>query len=81
MRKWLRDNTVLVAVFATQVVKRSQGTLSSLLNGPPEGLPSGTGREPWEKMKTFLTSPEEPQKLLDKNKIMKINIYFSLSFH
>ena len=66
LRKWLRDNTVSVAVFAKEVIKRSQGTLSSLLNGPPEALPSGAGREPWQKMKKFLTSPEEQQKLLDK---------------
>ena len=80
LRKWLRDNTVSVAVFAKEVIKRSQGTLSSLLNGPPEALPSGAGREPWEKMKKFLTSPEEQQKLLDK-KIIKGNIIFLMTFH
>lgn len=81
VRKWLRDNAVSVGVFAKEVVNRSQGTLSSLLNGPPEVLPSGTGREPWVKMKTFLTSPEERQKLLDK-KIMKGNVIsFKLIFH
>lgn len=61
------DNTVLVAVFAKEVINRSQGTLSSLLNGPPEAIPSGTGCKPWQKMKTFLTNSEEWQKLLDKN--------------
>ena len=74
IRKWLRDNSVSVAVFAKEVINRSQGTLSSLLNGPPNAIPSGAGREPWQKMKTFLTSPEERQKLLD-NKIMKGNIF------
>ena len=80
LRKWLRDNAVSVVVFAKEVINRSQGTLSSLLNGPPEALPSGTGRKPWQKMKKFLTSPEEQQKLLDK-KIMKGNIIFLMSFH
>lgn len=81
VRKCLRDNAVSVGVFAKEVVNQSQGTLSSLLNGPPEALPSGTGHEPWVKMKTFLTSPEERQKLLDK-KIMKGNVIsFKLIFH
>ena len=80
LRKWLRDNAVSVVVFAKEVINRSQGTLSSLLNGPPEALPSGTGRKLWQKMKKFLTSPEEQQKLLDK-KIMKGNIIFFMSFH
>ena len=47
LRKWLRDNTVSVAVFAKEVIKRSQGTLSSLLNGPPEALPSGASFRRW----------------------------------
>jgi len=64
----------LVAVFAKEVINRSQRTLSSLLNGLPNAIPSGAGREPWQKMKTFLTSPEERQKLLDK-KIMKGNLF------
>ncbi|KAL9978092.1 hypothetical protein ACROYT_G015573 [Oculina patagonica] len=65
VRKWLRDNTVSVAVFQKEVINRSQVPLSSLLNGSPDALPSGAGCEPWQKMKTFLTSPEERHKLLD----------------
>lgn len=48
VRKWLRDNVVSVAVFAKEVINQSQGTLSSLLNGPPDALPSGAGRELWQ---------------------------------
>ena len=80
LRKWLRDNAVSVAVFAKEVINRSQGTLSSLPNGLLEVLPSGAGRELWQKMKKFLISPEEQQKLLDE-KIIKGNIIFLMSFH
>ena len=79
VRKWLSDNAVSVAVFAKEVINLSQGTLSSLLNGPPEAFPSVAGREPWQKMKTFLTSPQERQKLSDI-KIMKDNIIFFTEF-
>ena len=79
VRKWLSDNAVSVAVFAKEVINLSQGTLSSLLNEPPEAFPSGAGREPWQKMKTFLTSPQERQKLSDI-KIMKDNIIFFTEF-
>ena len=46
-------------------------TVSSLLNNPPQSFPTGTGREPWESMKTFLSNPEEKAKLLDQLKARK----------
>lgn len=72
IRSWLRQNrTVSVAFFAKEIVKRSQGTVSSLLNNPPQSFPTGAGREPWESMKTFLSNPEEKAKLLDQLKASK----------
>lgn len=55
-----------VAFFANEIVKRSQGTLSTLLNRPPLTFPVGAGREPWEAMKKFLASEEDRKKLLEK---------------
>ena len=78
VRKWPWENTFPVAIFVQEVVFRSQGTLSSLLNTPPTVIPTGAGREPWEKMRTFLASPEEQQKLLDK-KNMKGKAFFRTS--
>jgi len=72
IRSWLRQNrTVLVPFFAKEIVKCSQGTMSSLLNNPPQSFPTGTGRELWELMKTFLSNPEEKAKLLDQLKASK----------
>ena len=78
VRKWLQENTFSVAIFAHEVVFRSQGTLSSLLNALPKVIPTGAGREPWEKMRTFLASPHKQQKLLDK-KNMKGKAFFITS--
>ena len=65
LRKWLR-----ITRFRLPFLQKKSSTdlkvLSSLLNGPLEALPSGAGRKAWQKMKKFLTSPEEQQKLLDK---------------
>ena len=55
-----------VAFFANEIVKRSQGTLSTLLNRPPPTFPVGAGREPWEAMKKFLASEEDQKELLEK---------------
>lgn len=72
IRSWLSQNrTVSVAFFAKEIVKRSQGTMSSLLNNPPQSFPTDAGREPWESMKTFLSNPEEKAKLLDQLKARK----------
>ena len=72
IRSWLCQNrTVSVAFFAKEIVKRSQGTVSSLLNNPPQSFPTGAGREPWESMKTFLSNSEEKAKLLDQLKASK----------
>ena len=60
----LRQNAVSVELFAKQVVHPSQGTLSSLLNKPPKGIPAGARCEPWVRMVKFLTSPEEQEKVL-----------------
>ena len=66
IRCWLRQNrTVSVAFFAKEIVKHSQGTVSSLLNKLSQSFLTGAGREPWESMKTFLSNPEEKAKLLD----------------
>lgn len=78
VRKWLRETTFSVAIFAREVVFRSQETLSSLLNAPPKAILTGAGREPWEKMRTFLGSPDEQQKLLDE-KNMKGKAFFITS--
>ena len=68
IRCWLRQNrTVLVAFFTKEIVKRSQGTMSSL----PQSFPTGAVREPWESMKNFLSNPEEKAKLLDQLKARK----------
>lgn len=72
IRTWLSENrTVSVAVFAKEIVKRSQGTVSSLLNNPPPTFPTGAGREPWQSMKDFLKNEEEKKRLLDKVKERK----------
>lgn len=55
-----------VDFFANEIVKRSQGTLSTLLNRLPLTFPVGAGREPWEAMKKFLASKEDQKKLLEK---------------
>ena len=78
VRKRLWENTFSMAIFTREVVFRSQGTLSSLLNALPKAIPTGAGREPWEKMRTFLASPDEQQKLLD-NKNMKGKAFFITS--
>ena len=62
IRCWLRQNrTVSVAFFAKEIVKRSQGTVSSLLNKPPQSFPTGAGREPWESMKIFCQTQKKRQ--------------------
>ena len=72
IRCWLRQNrTVAVAFCAKEIVKRSQGTVSSLLNKPPRSFPTGAVREPWESVKKFLSNPEEKAKLLDQLKARK----------
>ena len=72
IRCWLRQNrTVAVAFFAKEIVKHSQGTVSSLLSKPPWSFPTGAVREPWESMKNFLSNPEEKAKLLDQLKARK----------
>ena len=72
IRGWLSQNrTVSVAFFAKEIVKRSQGTVSSLLNNPPQSFPTGAGREPWQSMKDFLVNPDEKAKLLDQLKARK----------
>ena len=72
IRCWLRQNrTVAVAFFAKEIVKHSQGTVSSLLSKPPRSFPTGAVREPWESMKNFLSNPEEKAKLLDQLKARK----------
>ena len=58
--------TISVAFFAKEIVRRSQGTLSTLLNNPPSTFPSGAGREPWEAMKKFLASEDEQKNLLER---------------
>lgn len=78
VRKWLRETTFSVTIFTREVAFRSQETLSSLLNAPPKAIPTGTGREPWEKMTTFLASLDEQQKLLDE-KNMKGKAFFITS--
>lgn len=60
-----------MAFFAKEIVKRSQGTVSSLLNNPPQSFPTGAGREPWQSMKDFLVNPDEKAKLLDQLKARK----------
>lgn len=37
-------------------MKRSQGTVSGLINNPPSLFPTSTGREPWKAMMEFLLS-------------------------
>ena len=64
VRKWLSDNAVSVAVFAKEVINLSQGTLSSLLNGPPEAFPSGAGREPWQKNEDISDEPSRAAKAI-----------------
>ncbi|XP_068712852.1 one cut domain family member 3-like [Montipora foliosa] len=72
IRGWLSQNrTVSVAFFAKEIVKRSQGTMSSLLNNPPQSFPTGAGREPWQSMKDVLVNPDEKAKLLDQLKSRK----------
>lgn len=72
IRSWLCQNhTVSVAFFVKEIVKRSQGTVSLLLNNLPQSFPTGAGREPWESIKTFLSNPEEKAKLLDQLKASK----------
>ena len=62
IRCWLRQNrTVSVAFFAKEIVKRSQGTVSSLLNKPPQSFSTGAGREPWESMKIFCQTQKKRQ--------------------
>lgn len=53
-----------MAVFAKEVVNRSQGTVSSLLGNPPSSFPRGTGNEPSHKMRTFLTNNALQEQLL-----------------
>ena len=72
IRGWLSQNrTVSVAFLAKEIVKRSQGTVSSLLNNPPQSFPTGAGREPWQSMKDFLVNPDEKAKLLNQLKARK----------
>ena len=62
IRCWLRQNrTVLVAFFTKEIVKRSQGTVSSLLNKPPQSFLTGAVREPWESMKIFCQTQKKRQ--------------------
>ena len=68
VRSWLGKNSVSVDLFAKEILHRSQGTVSSLLNNPPTAFPAGTGREPWEKMKHFLTDPTQQESLLSSRK-------------
>lgn len=64
VRNWLKVHRISVAMFASQIVNRSQGTLSSLLNKPPETIPIGAGGEPWRKMEEFLDSGAMQESLI-----------------
>lgn len=44
-------------------MKRSQGTMSGLINNPPSSFPTSTGREPWKAMTEFLLSKTKQDKV------------------
>ena len=77
IRKWMGQNGVSVGLFAQEVLHRSQGTVSSLLNHPPKTFPKGAGSQPWLNMQKFLQSPEEQEKILNHK---KGTVYFKHCF-
>lgn len=55
---------ISVDVIARLVIGRSQGTLSTLLNKPPQTFPTGNGKDTWNKLKVFLTDSEAQQRVI-----------------
>ena len=68
IRAWLNKNRVPVSLFAREIIHRSQGTTSTLLNKPPEQMPKGAGGEPWLSMGKFLNSPSQQAMLVNARK-------------
>ena len=66
VKGWMTKKRLSVAFLAENVTQRSQGTLSSLLNNPPEIFPAGAGRETWTKLGRFMNDPKCQDALLEK---------------
>lgn len=63
LRNWLCSNQIPIATFAKEILKRSQGTVSSLWAHPPTTFPVGAGKEVWDRMKAFMESEYEKKEL------------------
>ena len=68
VRSWLQKNSVSVDLFTKEIIHRSQGTVSSLLNNPPAAFPAGMGRELWKKIREFLRDPTQQESLISSRK-------------
>ena len=64
-----------IAHFSKEVVGRSQGTVSGLLNNPLQLIPVGTGGLPWKAMAEFLNSKSKQSDVLATQATLKGNTY------